>query len=126
MATGPQGDATVAPRFDRSVIDSLVDMIGGSTVRGFFGEFAEQAAVQRQSIADAMAAGDREAVYRDAHNLVSISGNLGIKRLSRLADVLQNAVRDERELAASCQALLEELDAVLGDLPVFLDEAIAA
>jgi HPt (histidine-containing phosphotransfer) domain-containing protein len=119
MAGNDRPSGTIMPRVDRAVLDSLIEIIGQESVRAFLAEFQDLAAQQRFAIQAAHEAGDLEALYREAHNLVSTAGNLGIKRTSTLADQVQRAARthDTNALDKAVESLLVELDAVVDDLP---------
>jgi HPt (histidine-containing phosphotransfer) domain-containing protein len=119
MTRNERPSDVIMPRVDRSVLDSLIEVIGEESTRRFLAEFQKQAAQQRFAIQAAHEDGDADALYREAHNLVSTSGNLGIKRTSSLADAVQKAARlhDKAALNRSVEALLVELDAVVDDLP---------
>ena len=119
---------TVVPRIDRSVVESLIGMLGSDSVRAFIAEFLELASSQRGVLATAQQNGDNETLYREAHNLVSTAGNFGIKRTSKLADAAQVAVRaeDKEAIGPAVEALLTELDAMVDELPALIDEAVAA
>ncbi len=125
MASNERSSGTVLPRVDRAVLDALIEVIGQESVRGFLAEFQDLAAQQRFAIQAAHDAGDTEALYRDAHNLVSTAGNLGIKRTSNLADQVQRAARthDMEALDRAVEGLLVELDAVVDDLPGLVKQA---
>jgi HPt (histidine-containing phosphotransfer) domain-containing protein len=119
MAGNDRPSGTIMPRVDRAVLDSLIEIIGQESVRAFLAEFQDLAAQQRFAIQAAHEAGDLEALYREAHNLVSTAGNLGIKRTSDRADQVQRAARthDTNALDKAVESLLVELDAVVDDLP---------
>ncbi|GEM_PF-3304544 len=125
MAGNDRPSGTILPRVDRAVLDSLIEVIGRESVRGFLAEFQDLAAQQRFALQAAHEAGDLEALYREAHNLVSTSGNLGIKRTSNLADQVQRAARthDMDLLDKAVEGLLVELDAVVDDLPGLVKQA---
>ncbi|MBT6204512.1 MAG: Hpt domain-containing protein [Rhodospirillaceae bacterium] len=119
---------TIVPRIDRSVVESLIGMLGSDSVHAFIAEFLEQAGSQRGLLEAAYQSGDNETLYRESHNLVSTAGNLGVKRTSRLADAVQVAVRleDTEAIGPAVKALLTELDAMVDELPALIDEAVAA
>ncbi len=110
---------TVQPRFDRGVLEALIEMIGPDSVRDFLNEFGDLVRTQHDAIRAAFDAGDFDVLYREAHNLVSTAGNLGIKRTSALADVVQNEARagDVAGLVSSVEDLLVELEAAIAALP---------
>ncbi len=93
---------TIMPRVDRGVLDSLIEVIGEESVRRFLAEFQEQAAMHRFAIQTAHEASDNEALYRESHYLVSTSGNLGIKRASKLVDAVQRATRMQDRTELDC------------------------
>ena len=109
---------TVQPRFDRSVLEALIELIGPDSVRDFLNEFGDLARTQHDAIRAAFDAGDFEVLYREAHNLVSTAGNLGIRRTSALADMVQNEARagDIASLESSVEDLLVELEAAIAAL----------
>ncbi len=87
-------------------------------VRHFIISFAETYAGCADAIADAIIAGDLQRAGQVAHDVKSVSGNVGARRLSAVADALQVAAKQGQRAAA--EAALPELRA---QLAMVLDSA---
>ncbi len=98
---------------DRQALKSLEAVLGAERMKGFIGEYLVQAQRLDGELRRAWAAGDWEAVYRPAHNLVSNAGNFGAHRVATLADVIQRAARGKD--APALEAALPELADALAE-----------
>ena len=97
-------------------------------VRHFIISFAESYAGCADAIADAFMTGDLHRAGQIAHDVKSVSGNIGARRLSAVADALQIAAKQGQRAAAEAALpeLRAQLDMVLGSARLLADEAEAA
>ncbi|MCU0625181.1 MAG: Hpt domain-containing protein [Gemmatimonadaceae bacterium] len=100
-----------APLLDADAVDRLLQLGGTAFLRELVSLFTAQGAQRVTSIEQALTRGDLDTVRRGAHSLVSTAGNLGTRRLQRLAGALEGAAH------AHDVAALTTLVAALG--PVF-------
>lgn len=117
-AMDPAAEIGAIPRLRRATLDQLVEMIGRETVRGFIEEYFVEAQRQMAEMRTRWSANDYDGVYRPAHNLVSTSGNFGVARVSRLADLVQRACRDQEAevIGPLLDLLAAEIDASSAEL----------
>ena len=95
--------------------------------RRFVGDFARTYAGAAESIAEALAAGDLRRAKSVGHELKSVAGNIGARRLSATADAVQVAAfhGDAAAVESQLPALRAEMAAVLQSA-ARLEEAPAA
>jgi signal transduction histidine kinase/CheY-like chemotaxis protein/HPt (histidine-containing phosphotransfer) domain-containing protein len=118
-----EGNAAVAPLLNFETLAELESALPFSKVREFIQLYFAEAELHLARIAQARALADLQSVSREAHVIVSISGNLGAMRASavarRLETVSRNADNDESHLlidelneacASSSEALRTWLD----------------
>ena len=108
----PGGDAARLPDFDleaalRMVADDR-ELLG--TIAGMF---LEQGPARLRDVRDAFGRDDPDTIKRSAHSLRGAAAALALSRLHRLAGEVELA--GEAEDLAAVDALLPELDRVLGD-----------
>ena len=109
---------------DASAIESLQEIAGEDAVE-FLVEvidlFLEDSAAQLGDLRHAAENGDRSEAARKAHTLKSASANVGAVALSASCEVVESAVREERELdldqqVARISGMFEEAGQVLSRL----------
>jgi signal transduction histidine kinase/CheY-like chemotaxis protein/HPt (histidine-containing phosphotransfer) domain-containing protein len=112
-----------APVLDLAVMSELEASLPLQNLRDVIALYLADADLYLERIARARAKDDMQAVAREAHNLVSTSGNLGALKVSKMARTLEAACRrgDRRvyplisdlseACVASCDALRGWLDA---------------
>lgn len=79
------------PVVDVHTLDRLNRLGGEGFVREMVGIFDSQGALRIRNTEACLAQGDLQAVRRHAHSLVSTAGNLGARRLQRLATMIEQA-----------------------------------
>ena len=98
---------------DASVLAAHRDLAGGTQlVQTLVDHLRKDAPVQRQRIAEALAAGDRKLVAGAAHRLLGTGRSVGLVRLCRICALIERTARGDGELA---KTLLEELDAAIAE-----------
>ncbi len=111
-ASAPVEDAE-PPVLDETYLDQLAMIIEPSEVVAILHAYIEGEGERTSKIAAASGAGDIEALAGEAHDLKSTSGNLGARRLERLAEQLVRACRtgdlpQARAIAAQIPIAAEE------------------
>jgi len=85
-------------------VDTLVEHLGLDTVRGLADDYAGCSRIQLAEIATAAAAGHGEALANAAHGLKGSAGFLGLTAVTRLAQQVEAAAREDIGLASSLAA----------------------
>jgi len=112
------------PAIDTDVLDVLASVIGRTKVNQFIADFLGHARMHRRNMRDALATDDTEVLYRSAHMLVAVSGNLGALEVSRLCDGLQRAVA-AHDMAAAHEMFADvdnAIDRALASLSAMIDD----
>ncbi|MEE3623308.1 ATP-binding protein [Nitrospirillum sp. BR 11752] len=117
----PMGDQ---PLFDGEPLAKLVDLAGREGTVDMVREFVSFGQARIARTASLVAAGNMAEARREAHSLISTVGNLGLRRLQRLAESLEQACVDgdaeqARQLMAAIVGLAPASWAALArDYPV--------
>jgi len=106
---------------DLAALDRLRDMIGTAEFRRLLGKFLDEFGSRIDSIGEELRAGNLAMAARQAHDLVSTSGNCGAKRICELARELERACKKGEATAADenyakiCRAAIDAT-AALGEM----------
>lgn len=114
--------ATTDQVIDESVMKALADHLGTEKVAELVDLYVADLMDRVEKVRGALAARDLHAIQREAHDLRSTSGSLGLNRLFALGESIQSAALRGREheafaLAATVAKVSEETVAALGRQP---------
>ncbi len=116
-APAPRSAASLLPELPGIDTGDALQRLDNDVVlfRRFVGDFARTYGKTPDAIADALAAGDLPRAKSLGHELKSVAGNIGARRLSGAADAVQIAAYHGDAPAAECQVpvLRAEMAAVL-------------
>jgi signal transduction histidine kinase/DNA-binding response OmpR family regulator/tetratricopeptide (TPR) repeat protein len=91
-AAGPQAPAPSAAAFDATYLMRLAPLLGGSAeLREFADQFQADGETRLARMEMALGAQDRHDLERQAHDLKTNAGNLGLRELSALSAELEHA-----------------------------------
>ena len=96
------------PVVDHDVPDALASVIGRRKVDRFIADFIDHAGMHRRHMRKALTTDDFDRLYRSAHMLVAVSGNLGAVQVSHLCDRLQRAAAVSD--AAAAHDMFDDVD----------------
>ncbi len=109
-AAPPLPSAAGPALLDEETLSALEVALPAERMRALVREVAARGADSLERLARHLAATDLAQVRREMHDLIGMSGNLGMARLSMLAGALRDAaIRGDRE---ACHALAGDLAAV--------------
>jgi len=97
VAAAPSASPTARPSpptFDPARLDELKELLDGPKFAGLIAQFAESIETRIKRLTELLGQSNWPEAAREAHDIVSISGNVGAERLSALA----------RETEKSCKA----------------------
>jgi CheY-like chemotaxis protein len=116
----PTGPAAV---LDAAVLERIAQRLGGSFVTRLTETWRGEVGPRQRRLIDAAAHADLTLTVREAHDLKSNSGNIGLRRLQQIAGEIETAAR-LGDLAAA-RATIELLPAAITDAMSALDARLA-
>jgi len=114
-AVGPIAGS--APVFDEAALDRVAQRLGSDFVTRLVATWRDELGPRRERLGAAAVRGDVRAVAREAHDLKSNSGNIGLRRLQQLAGEIEAAAR---------QGAIDAVRGAADKLPDAIGEALAA
>jgi len=103
FAETPSAPAGAPPVFDGAKLDELKAIMDGQKFAGLVGQFAESLQGRIERLETLLRAANWPDAAREAHDIVSVAGNVGASRLSALARDLEKSCKASND--TGCRAL---------------------
>jgi two-component system, sensor histidine kinase and response regulator len=123
LPPAPARPPGASPVLDAAVLERIAQRLGSSFVGRLADSWRGEARPRQERIAAALARSDLKAAAREAHDLKSNSGNIGLRRVQQVAAEIEAAAR-LGDLAAT-RAASAPLDDAIGDAARALDARLA-
>jgi HPt (histidine-containing phosphotransfer) domain-containing protein len=98
------------PLLDNTIVNQLHEFLDPEDVAQTLGLFPEQARIQADEIAAAIASGDAAAIKRAAHTMKGANANIGAQRIAAIAKAIEVCSADPAEAAMLLELVRREIE----------------